>query len=299
MLRGPTPACWAGRGRTSRSSTSSSSPTMMDRSRTSGMQAQVVDVLRVLLPRAPELDRAGLVAHGQHADEVGHEDVGRPLELGVLVQEVVEVPSLVTDPQVVVLPLHDVGERHEVGGHDLVHVPERVEGVQLVVARPALEVRALVEEEPGGGMQALAPRLHHAIGGIGGEEVHRGVGVDRAERAGDGEVALDVAEADRAREPQDAALRGAPARRARGGFRSVGGGDARRGSTGRPSTKSRMRWLTLTAWRPWRMWPAPSKVTRRAPGSAATSFSACEYGTILSRVPWSARVGICMRGSRS
>ena len=97
---------------------------------------------------------AGSSRIGEHADEVGEEGVGRPLEVRVLVQVVVEVPALVADPEVVALALHHVGEGHEVGRHDLVHVPQGVEGVQLVVRGPALEVRALVRRRrssPGAG----------------------------------------------------------------------------------------------------------------------------------------------------
>ena len=240
-----------------------------------GVKPQVIDVLRVLLPGAPELDRFRVVAHRQHADEVGEERVGRPLELGVLVQEVVEVPALVPDPQVVALPLDHVGEGHEVGRHDLVHVPERVLGVELVVAGPALEVTALVVKQTARGVQPRAPRLDGAIGRARGQEIDGGAGVDRLQLAGDGEVALDVAEADRARQPEDAARAGAPRARAGGALRS-GIAGMLCASTGWSRTKSRIRWFTLTAWRPCSTCPAPSNVTRRAPGIAATSFSACE-----------------------
>ena len=86
--------------------------------------------------------------------------------------------------------------------------------------------------------------------------------------------------------------------RAGGVFRSSTEGTVP-ASTGRSRTKSRIRRFALTACRPCRLWPAPSKVTRRAPGMAATIFSACVYGTILSRVPCSASVGTETRGSRS
>ena len=239
-----------------------------------GVQAQVVDVLGVLVPGAPELHRALVVPHGQDADEVGEEDVGRALELRVLVQEVVEVPALVPHPEVVVLALHDVREGHEVGRHDLVHVPQRVLGVQLVVAGPRLEVPALVVEQPAGGVQARAPGLHDPVGGGGGQEIDGGVGVDLLQPSRDGEVPLDVAETDRARQPEDPARRG-PAR-ARGRRLPLGRRqERRRASTGRSRTKSRIRWFTLTAWRPCRLWPAPSNVTRRAPGMAATILVAC------------------------
>ena len=66
-----------------------------------GMEAQVVDVLGVLLPAADELGGRPVLPHREQADEVGEEGVGRALEVGVLVQEVVEVPALVADPEVV------------------------------------------------------------------------------------------------------------------------------------------------------------------------------------------------------
>ena len=175
-----------------------------------GMVAQVVDVLGVLLPAADELRGGPVVPHRKDADEVGEEDVRRPLELGVLVEVVVEVPALVTDPQVVGLSLHDVRERHEVRRHDLVHVPEGVEGMELVIGRPALEVRALVLQESRRRMEPFAPVLDDAVGGIGGQEVDDDVRMSLAQPAGDREVALDVAEADRAREPQHPALAPAP-----------------------------------------------------------------------------------------
>ena len=43
------------------------------------------------------------VGHRQPADEVRQPDVGRALQLGVLVQVVVDLPGLVADPEVVAL----------------------------------------------------------------------------------------------------------------------------------------------------------------------------------------------------
>jgi hypothetical protein len=134
------------------------------------------------------------------------------------VQVVVEVPAFVGDPQVVRLCFHHVGEGHEVGRHDFVHVPHGVEGVQLVVARgPVLEVRALVEQEVRRRVQSLSQRLDDAAGRVTGEEVDGRVGIRLAQRPRDGHVALDVPETDGAGEPEDPALRRAR-RRARGGF---------------------------------------------------------------------------------
>ena len=78
-----------------------------------------------------------------------------------------------------------------------------------MVARPPLEVPALVVEQPAGRVQAGPPRLHGPVGWGSGQEIHRGVGVDLLQPSRDGEVPLDVAETDRARQPQDAARRGA------------------------------------------------------------------------------------------
>ena len=144
-------------------------------------------------------------------------------------QVVVEVPPLVADPEVVVTGLHGIGEDHEVRRHDLVHVPERVEGVELMIGgRPALDVGALVEEQARRRMQALAADLDHAPRGIGRQEVDGGVGIDLAKRPGDRDVALDVTETDRAREPEDLAPASAPAGRRRvplGGRRNRGRSD--------------------------------------------------------------------------
>ena len=64
-----------------------------------------------------------LVLDGEPADEVGQPDVRGALELGVLVQVVVELPRLVADPEVVPAVAHGVVEDHEVRDEDLVHPP--------------------------------------------------------------------------------------------------------------------------------------------------------------------------------
>src|SRR5690349_4878814 len=156
-----------------------------------GMPAQVVDVLRVLLPAADELGGGAVFPHREQADEVGEEGVGGSLEIRVLVEEVVEVPALVADPQIVAVALDHVGQGHEVRGHDLVHVPERVERVQLVIGGPALEVRGLVLEQARGRVHPLPPVPDHAVGGIAGEEVDHHVGVLLAQPPGDREIARD------------------------------------------------------------------------------------------------------------
>src|SRR4051794_12312955 len=67
----------------------------------------VLDHLRVEVGGQERLPLAAL-AHRHDAHEVGHPHVGRGLELGVLVQEVVDLPALVGDPDVERLLLHEV-----------------------------------------------------------------------------------------------------------------------------------------------------------------------------------------------
>jgi len=71
------------------------------------------------------------------------------------------------------------------------------------------------------------------------------------------------------------------------------------GLASRSSTKSRINRLIFTASRAKSAWPPPSNVTNRAPGIAAAIFCAWLYGTILSWVPCSARVGTATPASRS
>ena len=100
-----------------------------------------------------------VVVHRQPADEVGQEGVRGGLELGVLAQEVVDLPRLVADPQVIAGLAHDVGEDHEVGEQDLVHVAPGAEHRQRVLARVGLDVRDLARELRRGRVDRLTGRL--------------------------------------------------------------------------------------------------------------------------------------------
>ena len=81
------------------------------------------------------------VGHGEEADEVGEPDVLAPLQLGVLVPEVVDVPRLVADDDVVQPFLDDLLEEHEVGDQDLVHAAQGLEAVEVVPAGLRRHVR--------------------------------------------------------------------------------------------------------------------------------------------------------------
>jgi hypothetical protein len=72
------------------------------------------------------------VGHGEVADEVGQPHVRSPLQLGVLVPVVIDVPCLVPDDQVVAPLLNHLLEDHEVGEEDLVHAAQRLEAMQVV-----------------------------------------------------------------------------------------------------------------------------------------------------------------------
>ena len=72
---------------------------------------------------------------------------------------VVELPRLVADPQVVVLFGDEVVEDHEVGEQYLVHPPDRLEAVQVVLCRFAFDVLRLVRQVAARRMDALTPLL--------------------------------------------------------------------------------------------------------------------------------------------
>ena len=105
----------------------------------------VLDHLGVVVGRQEGLTVAAR-GHRQPAHEVGQPGEGRPLELRVLVQVVVDVPGLVADHKVVLALLDGVVEDHEVRDEDLVHAPDGLERVQVVVERLVRDVGGLVGE---------------------------------------------------------------------------------------------------------------------------------------------------------
>ncbi len=199
------------------------------------------------------------VLHRQPADEVGQPHVSGALALRVLVQEVVDVPRLVADPQVVRLLAHDVVEDHVVRDQDLVHPPPCVEAVQVVLGRLGLDVAGLVREQGAGGVDALALRLEHPRDRMLGEPVDLEVGM-----RGSAAPSRSPRRGGRAR------ARSASRRTARaGGGRGRASRRARAASGNR--TKSRSSTLTLTGSRACGQWPAPSSVTSSPPVTCASA----------------------------
>ena len=135
--------------------------------------------------------------HRQPADEVGQPNERGGLALGVLVQEVVDFPRLVADPEVVLLLAHHVVEDHEVRKQDLVHAPQRLEHVQLVAGRLGPDVRALAGQGCARRMDPLAVRLEHLGDRVLGEPVDLEIRTDPAELGGDRDVTARVSETDR------------------------------------------------------------------------------------------------------
>ena len=135
-----------------------------------GVVGDVVDHVGVVVGGQEALALV-CVAHRHEADEVGQPGERDALLARVLMQVVVELPCLVADPEVVALLAHDVVEEHEVGGEDLVHAPQRVEAVQIVLGGLRLDVARLVGQMSAGRVDALALCLQHAGDRVLGEPV--------------------------------------------------------------------------------------------------------------------------------
>ena len=157
------------------------------------------NLLEHLLVEVGGQERLALAALGQRqpAHEVGQEHERRALVLGVLVQEVIDVPRLVADPEVVGLLSGEVAEDHVVGQQDLVHLADRLEDRERVLARCALNVPGLRRQRGARRVHPLPGRLERGRQRVLGEPIDREPGDERAELARDRDVAPRVAEADR------------------------------------------------------------------------------------------------------
>ena len=119
-------------------------------------------------------------------------------------QEVVDLPRLVGDPEVERLLLDEVVEDHEVRAEDLVEAAQHLEGVERVLARLGVDAGGLRGERGAGRVDRLAARLEQRRDRGLGEPLHLEAGNAAAQLAGDRDVAPGVAEADRRRHEQRA-----------------------------------------------------------------------------------------------
>jgi hypothetical protein len=115
---------------------------------------------------------------------------------------VVDIPGFVADHEVVQPLLHDLLEHHEVGHQDLVHPPERLEAVQVVLARLGSHVRRLVGQPGTGRMDPFALRLEHARDRVLGQPVDLELRTEALEFLHHRHVPPSVPEPDRRREVQ-------------------------------------------------------------------------------------------------
>ena len=154
--------------------------------------------------------------HRQIADEIAHPDIGRGLQLRVLVQEVIDLPTLVGDPEVETLLPDEVVEDHEVGTQDLVQAAQHLERVELVLAALGVHVLGLGRQIGAGRVDDLAARLEQRRERRLGEPLDPQAGNLPAQLAGDGDVPPGMAQPDGGADQQGARrLTGTPSRRAR------------------------------------------------------------------------------------
>ena len=226
-----------------------------------GMALDMLDHLGVVVGRQESLVLAAR-RHRHEADEVGEPGERCLLQLGMLVPVVVDVPGLVGDHEVVAAGVDGILEDHEVGDQHLVHAADRLEGVEIVLARlPA---------------RCAAIRWRGA----------RCSGWMRSPLASSRRVTGSCASQSTCRRDAACAIRGrwrCRGGRARGRWARTGrapSSAAAHGWTGalgapRPSRRSRkslIRALHLAGKRPSGLWPPPAMVTNSPPVSSATSL---------------------------
>ena len=111
-------------------------------------------------------------------------------------QEVVDLPALVRDPEVEALLPDEVVEDHEVGAEDLVHAAQHLERVQLVLAALGVDVLGLGRQVGAGRVDDLAARLEQRRERRLGEPLDLQAGNLAAQLAGDGDVPPGMAQPD-------------------------------------------------------------------------------------------------------
>ena len=216
----------------------------IDRSRRRGLRA-TCSTIWALWSAARNASRSPPLGHRQHADEVGQPHVRRGLQLRVLVQEVVDLPGLVGDPDVERLLADEVVEDHEVRAEDLVEAAQHLERVELVLARFRIDARGLGGELRARRMHRLAAGFEQRRQGAGRASGPRGPGRGAGARA----RSRRRARRDRGRSATRRAAPGAAGQRRAPRCACRGSGGAKR------PAKSWISWLTRTGWRALGMCP--------------------------------------------
>jgi len=139
----------------------------------------------------------GAVRHGQPADEIRHPDEGRALLIRILVEEMIDIPRLVADDEIVMVLANGVVQYHEIVDQDLIHAPDRLEGVQVVLRTLAFDVGRLIGQRSARRMNRLAAGREHRANRVLREPLDLEVRHECSQFGGDGGVALRVAESDR------------------------------------------------------------------------------------------------------
>ena len=114
----------------------------------------------------------------------------------MLVPEMIDVPGLIGDHDVVVAILDDLLKQHEVGDHDLVHAAQRLEYMQIVLASFVLDVRGFADEQAARRMHALPRRLKQSSDRVLCEPVDLELWAQSSKLTGNSQVAARVSESD-------------------------------------------------------------------------------------------------------
>ena len=164
-----------------------------------GMPLDMLDHLGIVVGRQERLVLAAR-RHRNESDEIGEPDQPRPLQLGMLVPVVIDVPGLVGDDEVVAPLLDRVLEGHEVGDQHLVHAANRLKSVQFVLAGFQLDVTGFAGKAGAEGVNGFAAGFEQPRDGVLRQPVDLQIGNDLAQFPGDGDVPPRVAEPDRRRQ---------------------------------------------------------------------------------------------------
>ena len=135
--------------------------------------------------------------HGEEPDEVGHPDMVTPLELRVLVPEMIDVPRLIPQGQVVQALFHDLLEDHEVGHQDLVHAAQCLEAMQIMTGCLGGDVGRFTGQPLTGGVNGLPFGFEDTGHRVLREPIDLQIRTQLLQLLGDGDVPPGVTQPDR------------------------------------------------------------------------------------------------------